>query len=950
MLQRVSTLAPGDRDLIEREPDLARLQEAIDLTTTGEGSLVLVEGLAGIGKTRLIAECRDRAGAAGLRVLSARGSELERDFTHGVARQLFERTVLAAKDDERDRMLAGPAAHAADAIVSDARSPQHSAPGDSDFAAMHGLYWLAANLATERPTVLAIDDGHWVDAASLRFANYLANRLSGLPLMVVLATRPGEPGAEAALLDELAGSAAAILRPAVLSPAGSARIVRSRMRATDSFAAACHDSSGGNPFLLNELLTALAADGVAGDDAGADRVRSLGPQSVSRSVLLRLARLPAGATDFARAVAVLGDNVELNDAAALSGISPERASTLTDALIAAGVLAGGLPLCFIHPVILEAVSADLGPGERVAMHARAASILHARGASADRVASHLAATEPVGAPWATQVLRRAAAAAKTRGAPEVALRHLQRALREEQSPASRAELLAELGEAEWLMGTELLPAISHLRDARELATDPGLLVATTITLARAIFSTGDAPGAVAALEQTLAHPDALSAADIVRLEAELGSVGLLNFALMPEVRDRLLVFRDLHGESTEELLMLCNLAVLNWMEGTAAETADVARRALGGGRLLASAGTDTIAFLQAVWVLLGADQLDEAREVCEAGLGHARQAGTAFGFIACCVLAAMTAIRAGDIRECEAHARAGLELVSEVPIFLRPSIYTQLALALIERGELDEAEEALELGFVGPYLPRLAQMNHGFYARGLLRAAQGRDEEALVDLYEFAEREELTRVGNPAVPWRVAAARVHLRLGQPAEAEALVGEQEQIAARWDTPWTIGLATHARSALAEGGQRLELLERARELIAQSPYRLDEARVVFDMGIELRRAGRRREAQRNLAEAVEVARRCGATALATRANDELGVLSSRPRRLQFSGVDSLTASERRVALMAAEGQSNPQIAQALFVTAKTVENHLGRVYIKLAIKSRHELRDALSESSS
>jgi DNA-binding CsgD family transcriptional regulator len=114
------------------------------------------------------------------------------------------------------------------------------------------------------------------------------------------------------------------------------------------------------------------------------------------------------------------------------------------------------------------------------------------------------------------------------------------------------------------------------------------------------------------------------------------------------------------------------------------------------------------------------------------------------------------------------------------------------------------------------------------------------------------------------------------------------------------------------------------------------------------VALRRDGRRREAQRRLSEAIALARRCGATVLATKANDELGVLKSRPRRLQFSGVESLTASERRIALMAADGLTNPQIAQALFVTAKTVENHLGRIYIKLAINSRNQLPAALSEA--
>jgi DNA-binding CsgD family transcriptional regulator len=194
----------------------------------------------------------------------------------------------------------------------------------------------------------------------------------------------------------------------------------------------------------------------------------------------------------------------------------------------------------------------------------------------------------------------------------------------------------------------------------------------------------------------------------------------------------------------------------------------------------------------------------------------------------------------------------------------------------------------------------------------------------------------------------VDAARACLRLGRVEQAEQLLDEHAASARRWGAPGPIGVGLQGRAAATGGEEQIALLEEALELLAASPRRLDQARALFDLGVAQRRAGRRREAQRRLSEAVALARLCGATALATRANDELGVLVARPRRLQFSGVESLTASERRVALMAAEGQSNPQIAQALFVTAKTVENHLGRVYIKLAIKSRRQLSEALGES--
>jgi DNA-binding CsgD family transcriptional regulator len=940
-----------DALLVERDAHRARLEAAVESAQAGEGSLLVVEGPPGIGKTGLLGAGVAHAAEAGMTIVSARSRELERDFTLGVVRQLFERTLHGADDGTRARLLAGPAAHGFATILPDGPGDRHTTPGDSDFAAMHSLYWLAANLAEEGPLMLAVDDVHWADAASLRFLTYLANRLAGLPVLIVCATRPRVgAGATAAILDELAAVASEVLTLGVLSPDGTARIVERRVGpCSDAFAEACHASSGGNPFLLHELLSALVADAVPGDDEGALRVRRLGPQSVSRAVFLRMARLPPGAADFARAVAILGDHVEPRDAAALAGVSDDDAHALADALSAAGVLAAELPLRFIHPVILEAVSADLGAGRRTAMHLRAAMVLHERGALADQVAAHLSAVGPVGDAWVVDVLRRAAGAATDRGAPEVAARHLERALREEVGPGVKAALLAELGEAEWMAAGDPAAVIEHMREAARLTDDPAVRVSATITMARAIFTTGDAVRALATLLEALQSPAVLGPEGTVRLEAEFGSVGLLNFDLMPEARTRLLALRDQMGtDPGGEPLLLANFAVLSWMEGTAAETAAVARAALAEGGLLAEAGTDTIAFLQAVWVLLGSDELDEARRVCADGLAQARERGSAFGYQACSVLAAMVAYRAGDLRESEAHSRAGLDL-GESPLFLRPAALAYLALALIERGELEEAEQALVDGLVGEWLPPLAQMNIGFYARGLLRIAQGRDAEALDDLREFGRREAYTRVQNGSVDWRVPAARVLLGLGRLDEAAVLLDEQEAVARRWGTTASLGcaLAGQAAAAVARGAAAdgIALLEPALALLEDSPCRLQRARVTVDLGMALRRAGRRGAARDRLVDAVELARACGASTLAARANEELEVAGARPRHLRFSGADSLTASERRVALMASGGQTNAQIAQALFVTAKTVENHLGRVYIKLGINSRGQLGEAL-----
>jgi DNA-binding CsgD family transcriptional regulator len=937
----------GEPRLVEREDDLVALRRAIDLAGAADGSVVFVEGAAGIGKTALLAAGVALASGSGLAVLTARCRDLERDFPHGVVRQLVEACVRAVDVADRDRLFAGPAAHATDLLLSKTLDNPLTTPGDGDFAAIHGLYWLAANLAAERPLMIVIDDAHWADAASLRFASYLANRLAGLSVLLLVAARSDEPAANTAILRSLATVAGSQIRLRALSPAGTAAVVGERMTTTDTFTAACHASSGGNPFLLQELLSAILADRIAGDEAGASLVRQLTPKSVSRAVFLRLARLPPKAAELARAVAILGDHVELSDAARLAGMPPRQAAELSDALASAGVLATTHPLRFVHPMILEAVAGDLGPGERVAMHARAAELLHARGADAEQVAAHLSAGGPFAQPWAVGVLRRVAHDAMARGAPEVAQRHLERALREDHPEAERGRLLAELGEALWLAGDKTPAAIARLEEASRVAGDTSTRTRATILLARAIFSTGDCQGATATLVRALDGPDDLDRETRLQVEAALGSICVLNLQELPDIRVRLEGFGEIAGRNTDERLMLCNLAVLAWHFGTSSEAAELARRALAEGQLLAAVGSDNMAFLQAVITLIGADWLDEARAIGEVALADARSRGSAFGFATNSQLAAMTAIRAGDVREAEAHARGPLDLPT-IPPITRLALLHLLAWALVELGELDEAEQALEDGLLGPGLPVLVHMNDGFYVRGLLRAAQDRDEDALADFLEFGRRQAICLVDNPAVAWRTDAARACGRLGRVEHAETLLDSHDAIAARWGADAAVGLGVQARAVALGPEDRVAMLERAHELLAGSPRRLDAARALFDLGCALRRAGHRRSAQRRLSEAVAAARRCGATRLARRANEELGVLTTRPRKLQFSGVESLTASERRVAMMAAGGLTNQQVAQQLFVTRKTIETHLASVFIKLAIKSRTQLKAALGES--
>jgi len=311
--------------LLERDGPLAAIEELIESAVRREGSVVAVEAAAGLGKSALLALARDRAAARGLTVASARGADLERDFPFGIVRQLLERLV-AREDWRAGRDLFDGAAALASPLLGAPHERVSSEPSgarslESPGAAMHGLYWLAVNLAERGPMLLCVDDAHWGDTASLRWLHYLARRLEGLPVALAVASRPGEAGPDSDVLGVIAAEPITrLVRLEALSEEASALFVGRALGvpADEQFCAACHAVSGGNPFLLGELTGTLAREGIEPTGASASLVREFVPESVTRSLALRLGRLPDVAGALARAVAILGSGSPLHEAAALA--------------------------------------------------------------------------------------------------------------------------------------------------------------------------------------------------------------------------------------------------------------------------------------------------------------------------------------------------------------------------------------------------------------------------------------------------------------------------------------------------------------------------------------------------------------------------------------------------------------------------------------------------------
>ncbi|EPD67198.1 ATP-binding protein [Streptomyces sp. HGB0020] len=887
----MTDVRPGEgasASLWEREDEVAAVVQALD-TLTGDrasgGSLMVIRGEAGIGKTALLAEVRRIAERRGCAVWSARGGETLRSVPFNVVRQLLQPALVSLMPEEAREYLgdwydiAGPALGIAEPGERQA-DPQGVCDG-----LVAGVRRLARR---DWPLVLLIDDAHWADQETLRWLAAFAERLDDLSVLLVVARRPGEVSGDSARYLEAvtacAGGPDATL--SALTPQATAGLTRATLgaHADAPFCREVWAVTGGNPYETVELLAKVRESELEPTEGSAAELRALNRSARGGGLVARLEELGIDATRFAWAAAILGTGISVDLVAKLATMSREDALRCAELLQGAriltepdpaGVRIGDGDLEFVHPLIASAVYHSIPDALRTAMHGIAAQVVTDSGLGAAMASRHLLQVHPDDDEELVEQLREAAREHLAVGAPDAARRCLERALLEPPVPESHARVLFELGCATLLDAPAT--TIEHLQSALAM---PGL-------------DSEERVDAVVRLSQALLHNDQLGeAVRTVEAEAARHEDGPAKLRLQavqymwegihagestsPGRSERLAgLARTCTGRNNSEraLLMLRGFDAL--LQGESAEEViEVCDRALVNGRLAPGLGwTNTEWGIELLLMLSNSyaytDRLDRAESLYNEALRTYETAGWSGGHLSLAhAHIGLVHRRRGRLREAEASLREALRLAERVgrglPLYWCAT--SNLVDVLLARGHVDEAWAiADQHGFAPPY-PSPMVMHDPRSVRGRLLLAVGRTADGINELEE-AEKDAAARGHhNPVVlPWAFNLARA-LATEEPARAAQLAADARQQAERFGTDTAIGEALRCEAALETGQRAVRLAAQAVAYLEASPCQYEHAAARVQYGIAARSVS---ELNRGLA----LARSCGADGLAEEARQVL-----------------------------------------------------------------------------
>ncbi|HEY1273735.1 MAG TPA: AAA family ATPase [Thermoleophilaceae bacterium] len=956
-------------ELVGRERDLEAL-EGVVLGTAGGPRAARIVGEPGIGKTRLLREVLERAGDRGDLTLSGRGAEFEQELPFGVVVDALDDYLGSLSVARLGKLGEERAAELAAVFPAlSAYAPEGGAPmalQAERYRAHRAVRALLERLAGEGTLVLALDDMHWADEASLELVAHLLRHPPETNVALLLAYRPAQlqAGLAGALQAAEREGTLVTVEPAPLSEDEARRLLAAR--GVEKRLERFFRESGGNPFYLEQLARAGADSPAAQPASGTDGGVPAGVLAVIDGEVGALS--PEGRA-LLHGAAVAGEPFELDLAAPAAGLDDARALATIDELLAADLARPtDVPrrFRFRHPIVRRAVYESLGEGWRIAAHTRVADALADRGAHAAVRAHHVERAATPGDEAAIAVLTEAGLGASAR-APATAARWLDAALRllPDNAPAERrlgllvplatalgsAGRLEESRDALWQVLSALPPEATEMRgrvaafigridhplgrhgEGRATIADAlGQLehsrsreaVALTIELAADDFFLTDFESmrrrAAEALDAARELDDPLLTAAAA---AHLG-MACQNLGLLPETLEA-------SGEAARLLDALPDDACaaqleafwwLGWCEQAVERFADSIRHLQRGIDLARATGQgyNFVTLLISLSVpLVFVGRLAEAREISDEAIDAALLSGNeqfvAWAYMVRCFLS----VRAGDTADAIRHGEAAADIVSR----LRENVFSGLANAHLGSAYLEagDAERAL------------AQ----------LRLADERG----------APTEESVRTW-----WEELTARAELAAGNLDEAERWAAQGLESAERLGAParrgWARIAAGAVRLARGDADQASELALRAADDCLASGDRLGAARAWILAGRALAAAGRTDDAVQRLERARAELAAAGADRYADQAAHELRRLGKRVTRVgrrgaAGEGVGALSEREREVAELVAEGRTNREIAAELFLSEKTVENHLARIFRKLGVSKRAAVAGAIGREA-
>jgi DNA-binding CsgD family transcriptional regulator len=932
--------------LVDREAQLAVLEDLWLGEFMVKTASIVITGDWGTGKTALLDAACTQAGLAGVSVARTRGRNGGFSQRFGVAEEMCEalwRQSLetgAGPNPGLDRLRTTLAAMRQPTVT-----PAHIA----------GLL-LDCLTPLEQPLLFAVDDANAADEPSLMVLNAVVHRMrpGRAHLLVTTNRRPpghglrgvdwlaAEPGTRLLQVGPLSVQAVELLTEAFFAQPVHPQFVEEVWHAT-----------GGRPLLLIHLLSALERQHGHASAAAAATVLDSAVPEVASDALMRVAPLRDGAWELLQGLAVLGDGTDIGLVRALAGLDSLEMQRGIDLAIQAELIEPELPLRFTAPIVRTAIYHDMTPTRRGLLHASAARLLAAEGNAAESVCNHLLKTEPAGDPTTARIVEGCGRAALAEGNYQRARECFLRSLGEPPQDERVIDVLLALTSAELQLKSD--DALRHVVHAARIGAIDAEQLAILAAQALRMIALPGAPdsdsqatlrGVLDRLPPEATRPRlelalALCRSNEVRSPAELDALARLAGQLGP---GEPMIAREASSYVLQEQFKAGRFAGCDQIADQMLLRFDPAE-IVSGDRFGSEVQLGTAAAL----LCCGRFEVDEALMCAAAAAADRRHQDLERDITA---LLALSSFWQGELDRAISLSSRSMTMGGALHEWGSTLARACLAASLLEKGSVDEAllvdlDFSAKIGAdlrTGPQAGLASTVAELFLCelRGHLWMASGQPQRALEDFATTGARAAQLGVDNPAISaWRAQVGRAEVAVGGKDRAHRLLEEHLARTRVLGDPRTVGSALQMLAALSGEDGRVELLTEAVQVLDQSPARLEAAKALLNLGTALLARGDETKARSALRRSAHLGSLCGADTLVEAATVELHAAGCRPRRAALTGWTALTPAELRVAELAASGATNSEIARRLYVSDKTVEGHLGKVYRKLGIHSRLKL---------